>query len=97
MQIAVPFIILTGIGWLLVVIGFGILTLRDDGDRGDPTSYPQWIVSLCGPLIIGAALAHAASWMPATAIIGAVVSCVRTSDGHFNKNIKLQLSTQLML
>ena len=74
MQIAVPFIGLTGIGWLLVVIGFGLTTVRDEFDENTPVLYPQWMVSFCGPLIIGVAIAHAASWQPASAIIGAAVS-----------------------
>ena len=74
MQIAVPFICLTAIGWLLVVVGFGLLTVRDGADEGNAAFYPQWMVSFCGPLIIGVAIAHAASWQPASAIIGAAVS-----------------------
>ena len=78
-QIVIPLIGLTAIGWLLVVIGFGISSTKDEFDpeklpRDDPTSYPYWVVSLCGPFIFVAAIAHAAAWPPISSVVGAVVS-----------------------
>ena len=92
-QIAIPFIGLTGIGWLLVVIGFGIVTVRDNADEGDPQVYPQWMVSFCGPLIIAAAIAHAATWMPTTAIVGAIVSCKPFHFYIITRNINIELQS----
>ena len=74
MQAVLPLFALTAIGWLLVVVGFGLLT-KPDGDPGLPVFYPLWMVSFCGPVLIGCAIAHAALWQKrAIAIFGAIVS-----------------------
>ena len=58
-----------------MVIGFGIATVRDETiPRDDPISYPYWVVSLCGPFIFAAAIAHAALWAPVSSAVGAIVS-----------------------
>ena len=73
-QAVLPLFALTAIGWLLVVIGFGILT-EPGGNVNRPEFYPMWMVSLCGPLVIGCGVAHAALWQKrATTILRAIVS-----------------------
>ena len=80
-QIVIPFIALTAVGWLLVVIGFGIATAGDPVTifRDDPSSYPYWVVSLCGPFIFAAAIAHAALWAPVSPGLGMTVFIIGTT------------------
>ena len=73
-QAVLPLFALTAIGWLLVVIGFGMFT-EPGGDVNHPVLYPMWMVSFCGPVVIGCGVAHAALWQrPVTTILGAIVS-----------------------
>ena len=55
-QAVLPLFALTAIGWLLVVIGFGMFT-EPGGDVNHPVLYPMWMVSFCGPVVIGCGVA----------------------------------------
>ena len=80
-QIAIPFIALTTVGWILVAVGFGFGSYEPFGrvnDRSDPSSYPYWVVCFTGPLVIVTAFFHAAlTRKPISPVMGAIVaSCI---------------------
>ena len=75
-QIAVPFIGLTALAWLLIVVGYGIGTNGFQFDESQPYSYPYWMACISGPFVIVTAVLHAALWKPISNIMGAVVSSV---------------------
>ena len=72
--------------WLLTVITFGIASFNVLGSaifisRGNSVSYPFWMVSICGPLLMASALVHAALGKPLSTYSGAIVSPMDTGGG----------------
>lgn len=87
LQVAVIFVALMAVPWLLTVITFGIASFNALGStvyvpRDNSVSYPFWMVSLCGPLLMVSAFLHAALWRPLSTYCGAVVSSIATCGGH---------------
>lgn len=78
LQIVLFPILVVAIGWFLVVVSFGVGTYTSDLEqripRGDSTSYPYWMVSFSGPLLLVSAVIHAALQRPYSSVFGAIVS-----------------------
>ena len=71
-QIAIIPIVLSGIGWIIYAVGFG-LECRNRGTLLiGPDYYPWWAVNTITPAVLLGALIHAALWGMLSSIVGAV-------------------------
>ena len=69
-KVAIPLFALTALGWLLVIISFGLGAVI----AGGAASYPFWVVSFGGPIVIIAAVIHAALRRPYSIFTAAITT-----------------------
>ena len=80
MQVVFPLVGLVAIGWLLIIIGFGIETIQESVPADLPFRYSWWMVILVTPFMLVMAVVQAAidNNRLVMNIIGAIVSSIHT-------------------
>ncbi len=75
-KLALVLIILSAVGWLLFVVGFGLQKFLLEGHHHYPQDIPNWITAFLGPVLYVSGLAHAAGrWKSLSAVAGIAAVC----------------------
>jgi len=72
-QVVLPLIALSAIGWLVYVIGFGLFNNRRS-QAAIPEDYPYYAAAVFGPFVYIGAVAHAALWRQISSIVGSIIA-----------------------
>jgi len=72
-QVVLPLIALSAVGWLVYVIGFGLLN-NQISQAAVPEDYPFYAAAVIGPFVYTGAVAHAALWRQISSIVGSIIA-----------------------